>query len=140
MVLNFFFKDISVFKDVKLNFSITFPKGLWEYKKIKENEFCFLKKRTNSAITMSIFDDIKYDYDSIEKDINFIKTRLGNYEAYVKCKLFVEISELQYEWHIIDNNKKVVFYYSILEKISDKEKDSQYNDVLNILNTLTKIS
>ncbi|MBP7859868.1 hypothetical protein KA001_02850 [Patescibacteria group bacterium] len=138
MTLNFLFKDVTIFSDVNVGFYINFPKKFWKYKRINENEFCFLKKNTKSAIIMSIFDDKIYTYENIKENEYFIETKLGNYPAYVTCKLFSEFSELQYEWYFIDNNKKIVFYYSIQEKASDLEKDFQYNNVLAILNTIAE--
>ncbi|MDI9312117.1 MAG: hypothetical protein QM535_18025 [Limnohabitans sp.] len=140
MLTYFLFKNIRVFNEKNIDFTLSFPLGIWKYRKINKNEFCFLKKNTNSAIIMTIFNDKSYNYDDLKENEYFVETKLGDYLAYVTCKLFEDKMLLQYEWYLVIAVKKIVFYYSMMDNLSDLEKDSQYNEVLKILNTIVKKS
>ena len=89
-----------------------------------------------------LMEDLKLNnnYDDLKENEYFIETKLGDYLAYVTCKLFEDKMLLQYEWYLVIAEKKIVFYYSMMDNLSDLEKDSQYNEVLKILNTIGKKS
>ncbi len=141
-MINIFFKKVTIFEDKLFGFKINFPENKWKYRKAVKNTFIFLKSHTNYALILEIFNDQVYNYEILKEKINnnFTQMTVGDYYAYVVCKKFEDQPILQYEWNFIDSNNRILFTYCILDNLKETEKDNLYLEVLNILNTIKRIT
>lgn len=138
MASNKLFEKISFFNIQEFGFTLNFPNESWIYCKVSLNEFWFINEFNNQAIILNSFRDKLYDYKIInnENQNGLLNTKIGDYDAFLKCKKFVEDSILQYEWLIIDSGIKIIFSCPIIEEKSESDKDKDYEEALLILNSL----
>jgi hypothetical protein len=132
------FKNISVFDVPEFSFTINFPESLWMYRRVSKNQFWFINKENNQALILDYFNDKIYNEEIVKNELNnvFSLTKIGDFNALLKCKKFVGDSISQYEWVIIDSGIKIRFSCSILDEKSEEEKDNDYQEAYSILNTL----
>ncbi|OXA95756.1 hypothetical protein B0A66_02055 [Flavobacterium hercynium] len=138
MLSKILFKNIVIFDLPEFSFTIKFPESLWIYRRVSKNQFWFVNKKNNQALILEYFNDKIYNEEIIKDELNYIfsSTKIGHFNSFLKCIKFVEDSISQYEWIIIDSDKKFLFSYSILDKKSEEEKDKEYEEAFSILNTL----
>lgn len=136
--MNFLFKDIDVFNLKELSFTLAFPKSVWMFKKVSKNEFWFVNKINNQALILNFFNDTFYTHDLLQLEFGNLTqmVKIGDYEAFIVCKNFKLHATLQYEWTFADAGLKFKFSYPILDDKSEIEKDKDYAEAVNLLNTL----
>ncbi|WP_298145044.1 hypothetical protein [Flavobacterium sp.] len=100
--------------------------------------YWFINEKSNQALILNYYTDDSYTFEDVKSAFqgNFSETKIGEYNALMYCKRFIDDSISQYEWIIVDGGRKVIFSYSILDEKSDFEKDRDYEDANEILNTL----
>ena len=136
--MNFLFKDIDLFNWKEFSFTLAFPKHEWMYKKVSKNEFWFVNKNNNQALILNYFNEKYHTNELLQLEFGSLAQviKIGDFEAFITCKNFKLHATLQYEWTFVDSGLKFIFSYPILEEKSEVEKDKDYDEAFNILNTL----